>query len=88
MKDKGNDKATGDGLAEKSIKEEMEENSGISVTINLRTLVWTSIKPMNSSSLRSSLTMFCEILLFNDIMNTVDANYMKRLGLKKKMGMM
>jgi hypothetical protein len=37
---------------------------------------------MNTASLRSSLAMFCEMLLFNDIMNTVDANYMKKLGLK------
>jgi len=74
-----NDKVTD----EKTIKEEMEEQD-VKVTINLRTLQWTSSKPMNSASLRSSLTMFCEILLFNDIMNTVDANYMKRLGLSKK----
>jgi len=86
MKDKGNDKA-GNGLAEKSIKEEMDEQRDVSITINLRTLEWTSTKPMNSASLRSSLTMFVEVLLFNDMMNTVDANYMKKLGLGKKKGL-
>ena len=67
----------------KTIKEEMAEQA-LSVTINLHNMTWTSTKPINAATLRNYLGMFIEILLFNDIMNTVDANFMKKMGIKGK----
>ena len=68
---------------EKTIKEEIEEQS-LTVTINLKDYTFKSSRPMTSLALRSHLRMFIEILMLNDIMATVDANFMKKLGLKNK----
>jgi hypothetical protein len=68
---------------EKTIKQEMEEQQ-LTVTINLTNFNYSVSKPINTATLRSHLRTFVEILFFNDVMNTVEANFMKKMGIKGK----
>jgi len=71
---------------EKSIKEELAEEA-FEVTINFASGTWHSSKPVSALQVRANLLIFCENMLVDQILSTVDRNYMKRMGMpgKKKM---